>query len=88
MIKGETSCGFKFEIDENQLDDMEFLEALADMQEDVIVFPKVCKMLLGNEQKKALYNHLRDENGKVPIASVERAITEIMSRSGDQVKNS
>lgn len=88
MIKGETSCGFKFKIDETQLDDMEFLEALADIQDDVIAFPKVCKMLLGNEQKKALYDHLRDEKGKVPISAVERAITEIMSRSGEQAKNS
>lgn len=88
MINGETKSGFHFEIDETKLDDMEFLEALADTQENPLAFPKVCAMLLGNEQKRLLYDYLRDESGKVPIADVEAAVTEIMTVSGEKVKNS
>lgn len=88
MINGETKSGFKFEVDETQLDDMEFLEALADTQEDVLAFPRVCTKLLGNEQKKRLYDHLRDEKGKVPIAAVNEAVTEIMTIAGEKTKNS
>lgn len=88
MVKGKTESGFEFEIEEAQLDDMEFMEALSDVQDDPLAFPKVCRMLLGEEQKKKLYDHLRDENGKVPIAAVNEAITEIMTISGEKLKNS
>lgn len=88
MVKGKTESGFEFKIEEAQLDDMEFMEALSDVQDDPLVFPKVCRMLLGEEQKKKLYDHLRDENGKVPIAAVNEAITEIMTVSGEKLKNS
>lgn len=88
MIKGVTKNGFCFEIDEARADNMEFLEALAETQENALAFPKVCSMLLGEEQKKRLYDYLRDENGRVPIADVEEAITDIMASSGEQVKNS
>lgn len=88
MISGKIKNGFKFEIDETKLDDMEFLEALAETQEDPLAFPKVCTKLLGIEQKKRLYDYLRDESGKVPIADVEGAVVEIMTASGEKVKNS
>ena len=87
MIKGKTKSGFTFEIDPEELNDMEFLEALAETSENPLAFPKVCAMLLGKEQKQRLYEHLRNENGKVPIEAVEKEITEIMSSSGEEIKN-
>lgn len=88
MLKGKTESGFCFEIDETALDDMEFVEALADLEEDALKFPKVCNMLLGKDQKKKLYDHLRNENGKVPVEAVSNAIAEIMSVAGESTKNS
>ena len=45
--------------------------------------------LLGAEQKQKLYEHLRDEHGRVPIVG-ERSLTSEMTEimSGDAVKNS
>ena len=88
MLRGKTSTGFEFEINEAELDDMEFLDALAEVEENPLTFSKVCQKLLGTEQKKRLYNHLRDKNGKVPIAKVSEAVEEIMMLSGEDVKNS
>lgn len=88
MLKGKTESGFYFEIDETALDDMEFVEALADLEEDALKLPKVCNMLLGKEQKAKLYDHLRDENGKVPASAVSSAIVEIMLVAGESTKNS
>ena len=88
MLKGKTKSGFCFEIDETGLDDIEFVEALADLEEDALKLPKVCNMLLGKEQKAKLYDHLRNENGKVPVTDVSNAIVEIMSVAGESTKNS
>lgn len=87
MLQGKTESGFCFEIDESALDDMEFVEALADLEEDALKLPKVCNMLLGKEQKAKLYDHLRNEDGKVPINDVSNAIVEIMSVAGENTKN-
>lgn len=88
MVKGVTKNGFCFEVDESRADDMEFLEVLAETQKNVLAFPKACSMLLGEEQKGRLYDQLRNEDGRVPISEVEEAFMEIMSSSGEQVKNS
>ena len=88
MLKGKTESGFCFEINEKDLDDMEFVEALAELEENSLKLPKVCNMLLGKEQKEKLYDHLRDENGKVPVDAVSNAIVEIMLVAGESTKNS
>lgn len=88
MLKGKTKSGFEFEIDKTRLDDMEFVEALADVEENFLKFPKVCEMLLGKEQKKKLYDHLRTEDGKVPVGLMNETITEIMILAGESTKNS
>lgn len=88
MLKGITKNGFEFELDESELDDMEFLETLAEAEENALAFPKICKMMLGEKQKKRLYDHLRNEKGKVPIEAVKDVIIEIMESSSEKTKNS
>ena len=43
-------------------------------------------MLLGAEQKKALYDHVRTEDGLVPTEKVMAELTQIMT-SGQNAKN-
>lgn len=86
-MKGETSKGFKFEIDDKNLDNMELVECIAGVEDDPLLLPKVCDMLLGKEQKKRLYDHYRTEDGRVPIEAVSSALGEIFNTS-DEVKNS
>lgn len=78
MIKGKTSTGFCYEIDEEKIDDMEFVEALAEANDDVLKIPNAIKTMLGAEQKKKLYEHLRDESGKVPLTAVIKTLYEMM----------
>lgn len=87
MLKGKTKSGFKFEIDETIADDMELIEDIARADKDVSVFPGVLEKILGKDQKKALYDHLRDENGRVSIKDTVTAFTEIMEIAGEQTKN-
>lgn len=85
MIQGKTNSGFKFEIDENQLKNYEFVELVAEVDENELLMPKLLKLLLG-DQVEALKDHIRDENGIVPI---EKMVTEIKDIFGNaQVKNS
>ena len=88
MLKGKTESGFKFEIDESIADDMEFVEALAEVDENPLRFPKVLVRALGEEQKQRLYEHLRGKNGTVSTQKVMDEFTEMLNKAGDETKNS
>ena len=86
-MKGKTSTGFEFDIEDERLDDMELVDIMAEIDENPLLMPKLCKMLLGEEQKKRLYDHLRSEDGRVPIEATTNSIQEIFNSPGD-IKNS
>lgn len=88
MLKGETKSGFKFEIDESIADDLELLEDIAKADKDVSAFPGVLEKILGIDQKAALYEHLRGENGRVSTKAAVGEFTEIMNIAGEETKNS
>ena len=85
MIEGKLKSGFAYQIEDHVLDNMELLDAIVEVDQNPMNLSKVLKMLLGDEQKKALYNHLRAEHGNVPIVAVSNAVAEIFGNS--QVKN-
>lgn len=85
--KGVTSSGFEFEIDDAVIDDMELIDAIADsMGDNPLAFSQVCTKLLGMEQKKKLYDHVR-ENGRVPVEKISTEITDIFNSFGETGKN-
>ena len=88
MVKGKTKSGFEFEYDELKLDDMEFIEMVAGLEEDATLLPKLLNRVLGKEQKQKLYDHLREEDGRVPTQAVSDAMEEMFNAAGDQTKNS
>ena len=97
MIKGTTSTGFRYEYDEERLDDMRFVDVLAvvvdeeaEMLAKVKGMSQLVTMLLGPELKAALYDHIgKLHGGRVPRADLEAALEEIMQGAGkDAEKNS
>lgn len=82
MIRGETSTGFKFEIEESVLDDYELLETLIDVDNgnDVALF-RAIDMILSKEQKNHLKEHLRKIHGRVPASAMISEIMDIMETS-------
>ncbi|QMS96946.1 hypothetical protein [Streptococcus equinus] len=84
MITGTTSTGFKFEIDEKQLKNYEFVELISEVDENELLMPKILKMLLG-DQVAALKDHVRDKDGFVPIEKMVEEIKDIFGNA--QVKN-
>lgn len=86
VIKGKTSTGFAFSISKNALNNFELLDYFSGLDEDPLLLPKILKILLGEEQKQALYDHVRLEDGTVPTEKIEAEIEEIFS-SKAEIKN-
>ena len=86
MKRGTLSNGFEYEYDETKLDDMRFVDALADfLDPEASLFDKIrgtskiLEMILGKEMKDALYKHIgKDYDGRVPRAELDRALEELM----------
>lgn len=74
----KTQSGFEADINPETLDDMELFEALVDMQNgDKTQIPFVVRKICG-ESKKALYDHVRLEDGRVPTTAVAKELENII----------
>lgn len=86
-MKGTTESGFKFEIEEDALDDIELLEGLCALDRgELDALPTVLERIIGTEQKKDLYNHVRNEKGRVPTTAVVNEIKNIFE-AAKETKN-
>ena len=82
MRQVTTKSGFCLELDEERLNNMELLDALADLDEgNGAALSTVLRLLLTREQKKALYDRLRTPGGTVPIEAVAETLREIFEAS-------
>lgn len=87
MVTGTTSSGFSFSLEETVLDNMELVDTLAQMQEgDPLAVSAVVRMVLG-DQRRALYDHLRTADGRVPASAVSEEIRQIFDAFGKAGKN-
>ena len=77
MINITMGDGFRIHLEENVFDDFELVELYAKVAKNPIWIGDLTEKLLGAEQKKALIEHLRDENGKVRTTAVMTALKEI-----------
>lgn len=85
-IKGKTRHGFEYEFDKENID-MECLDLMGELEDNPALLGKILKLILGSEQKKRLYDSLRDENKHVPPEKVAEAFIDIM-QSDSESKNS
>ena len=87
MKEIKLESGLVLSVDERVMDDMELLDALSDLnEEDGTAISRICRILLGKEEKAKLYEHLR-KDGKVRVSDVVHAIMEIFRLLGEQGKN-
>lgn len=88
MAQIKTRSGFECEINEACLDDMELLDLIADLEsgESVQAYKGILDKILPND-KKRLYDHVRTEDGRVPITAVSSEITDIFSAIKDGKNN-
>lgn len=80
MISGVTKNGFAFGITDERADNMELIDALADIDDgNLLAVSKVLTLLLGPEQKKKMYDFVRTEDGIVSAQTVSEMIAEILA---------
>lgn len=87
MLNGKTKSGFAFNISDETLNNYELLEVISVVDENPLKLPQLMTMLLGAEQAKKLKDHVRTENGFVPMDVIQGEIMEIF-QSGPKSKNS
>ena len=85
MITGTTSQGFKFEVDEELLNDWRFVKAIrksesSDPGERLLGVTDIVFLLLGEEQSDKLAEFIAEKNGgKAPVDSMYSATVEILN---------
>lgn len=88
MQKVITKSGFECLVDKKQMDDMELVDKIAEADAgNPLAVSAVIEKVLGKEQKAKLYNHLRNEDGRVPIEKVGEEIVEVITSLGNEGKN-
>lgn len=78
MIVAKTNSGFEIHLNEDLMDDVELLEDLLVIEQDPAALFRVSNKLLTAEEKKMLYEHLRAEDGRVPLSAFGAAIGELL----------
>ena len=86
MLEGKTKSGFSFSIEDNVLDDMRLVDALAEIDANPMAISKVVQLLLG-DQRNALYAHLARDDGSVPVEAVVEAVMDIFQAGDKRAKN-
>ena len=67
-MKGITKSGFEYEVDDNMVNNMELIDALVDIQNGSTgAVSDLLNCMFDKAQKKRLYNHVREESGRVPM---------------------
>ena len=84
-MKVKTATGFECEIDANTMNDMEVLDLVVRIDEgDALAYSPFLTKLLGKENKARLYDHVREEDGRVPIEKVAAEVGEILEQAGEK----
>lgn len=84
-IKGTTSTGFDFEISQDRLNNYELVEAVAEVDTNPLVLPRLLNLMLG-PQARDLKDHVRTDEGLVPMESLMSEVEEIFANQ-KSVKN-
>lgn len=79
MVKTVTTkSGYTVSVDEEKLDDMRFVDALAELKDDGLALPRVMGMIFTAEDKKRLYEHVSTDDGRVPIEKTTAEFCEVL----------
>ena len=87
MTHVKLSCGFEADIDETRIADMEFMDAINDIQEgDLTGLSKLAGIILPKPERKKLYDCVRNEDGLATIDKVGDMLFELLDQLGSKKK--
>jgi hypothetical protein len=85
MIKGQTSSGFDYKLNDEAFNDWEILELIDELEEKPNAIVRLAKRLLEKDQYNALKKHCT-VNGKVVMTTMMNEVTEILN-TNQETKN-
>ena len=90
VVKGELKNGFKYKYDDKVYHSMRFLDAVAASQkpETGYAFSDMVRLLLGDEQREALYEYIEAKGDDVTVELMGEIIQEITEAANPDAKNS
>lgn len=83
-MKGTTSTGFEFDIPNKRFENLELIDMLGKVDTDPTILGRLLTLLLGEDTKQAMYDHIRDEDGIVPFSAAELEITDMFKAYAEQ----
>lgn len=87
----KTASGFVCEVDEDAMDDIRIFEMMSrydsgEKYDQIKLMPEILDLFIGEEQKKALYDHLTKKEGRPKITSIEKEIASIINGLSNRKK--
>lgn len=87
-MKGTLKNGFKYEVRDDIVDDMEFVELARKMEKEPLYVVDFLEYILGNDQKVALYNSLRGKDGIVHATEGEYSVSDAVAEISEMIQKS
>lgn len=79
MVKGVTSTGFEFSVDETLLQNYRFVKRLAHVaKNDYTEFFDLFTEILGESQEEALIQYLEEKNGQATTEQMAKEFADIL----------
>lgn len=86
-LTGTLLNGFEYELDLANARSMRFIDALAEAtDENALAFSKAVKILLGDEQREALYKYIEAQGQTPDVEIIANIMGELMQASADLKK--
>lgn len=87
-MKGKLKNGFKFEVKDGIVDDMEFVELARKMEKEPLFVVDFLEYILGKDQKAALYESLRGKDGIVHATEGDYTVSDAVAEISDAIQKS
>ena len=79
IVHVKTESGFECDFERDAFNDMELLEAVENMDNgEAMAFLPFVRKLFAPEDKKRLYDSVREPDGRVPVEKIGQVIGEII----------
>jgi len=83
MIRGKTSTGFKFAVNENIANDFRFIQAFRktkskNADDQLVGTYDLVELVIGSANMENLFKHVEDKDGTVSTEKIMNELTEIL----------